>query len=129
VPLRPSLRVLLASAALAVAILVPSGGAVAGSSCKNLKVTDGLKADLHDAHARLTDRPFTGPKGRVYYGRCETRYYALASFKDADLGYTDQPEQFTRRAGHPWKDRGDTGGPPCDTRVPRALLKLWGFDC
>ena len=126
---RLSLRILLATALLAAAALAPAGSAPASSSCKVLKVTSDLKSDLHDAHARLTDRPFSGPKGRVYYGRCGTRYYALASFKDEDLGYTDQPEQFTRRAGHGWKDRGDTGGPPCDTRVPRALLKLWGFDC
>ena len=124
----PSLRVVAAAAALAAACLAPAPPA-AGATCKNLKVTDALKSDLHDAHARLTDRPFSGPKGRVYYGRCGTRYYALGWFKDEELGYQDQPEQLTRLSGHAWKDRGDTGGPPCDTRVPRALLRIWGFDC
>ena len=121
---------LLLTIALAAAFLCALPAAASAADCKNLKVTDTLKSQLRKAHERLTDRPFSGPKGRVYYGRCGTRYYALAMFKDAELGYQDQPEQFTRLAGHGWKDRGDTGGPPCDTRVPRALLRIWGFtDC
>ena len=122
-------RFLLAIAACAVALCALPGAASA-ADCKNLKVTDDLKADLRKAHDRITEREFSGPKGRVYHGRCGTRYYALASFKDPELGYQDQPEQFTRLSGHGWKDRGDTGGPVCDTAVPRALLRRWGFtDC
>lgn len=120
---------LLVTTALIVAALCALPGAASAADCKNLKVTDALKADLRKAHDRITDREFSGPKGRVYHGRCGSRYYALANFKDPELGYQDQPEQFTRLAGHGWKDRGDTGGPPCDTRVPRALLRIWGFDC
>ena len=122
-------RIVLTTAVLAV-VLCALPGAAGAAECKNLKVTDTLKSDLRKAHERLTDREFSGPKGRVYHGRCGTRYYALASFKDAELGYQDQPEQLTRLAGHGWKDRGDTGGPVCDTRVPRELLHRWGFsDC
>jgi hypothetical protein len=112
--------------ALAVA-LCALPGAASGAECKNLKVTDTLRTDLRKAHERVTDREFSGPKGRVYHGRCGTTYYALAQFKDAELGYQDQPERFTRRAGHGWKDRGDTGGTVCETGVPRALLRRWGF--
>ncbi|HEX8745459.1 MAG TPA: hypothetical protein VF712_20205 [Thermoleophilaceae bacterium] len=122
-------RLLLATAGAAL-VLCLAPGAASAAECKNLKVTDQLKLDLRKAHERLTDREFSGPKGRVYHGRCGTAYYALANFKDAELGYQDQPERFTRRAGHRWKDRGDTGGPVCDTGVPRALLHRWGFsDC
>jgi hypothetical protein len=121
-----SLRILVPLALLASVALVP-GPAPAASSCKKLTVTDGLRADLKEAHARLTDRPFAGPK-RVRYGRCGTKYYALASFKDKELGYQDQPEHFTRSAGHGWKDRGDTGGDPCGT-APDAMLRAWGIDC
>ena len=128
--MRGMTRILLITTTLAVALIALPTTAPAASSCKNLKVTKTLKRELHDVHDRLTDQEFTGPEGRVYYGRCGTRYYALASFEDADLGFQDQPEQFTRVAGHSWKDRGDTGGPVCDTRVPRALLHVWGFkDC
>jgi hypothetical protein len=121
-----SIRVALPCAALAAVCVLPAPAAAA--ECKNLKVTDGLKSDLHDAHERLTDRPFSGPKQRTYYGRCGTTRYALASFKDKELGFQDQPERFNRRPGHAWRDRGDTGGDVCGT-APRALLRIWGFAC
>lgn len=128
-PLPRSTRVLAALGLLAVVALVPSSGqAPAATSCKKLKVTSELRADLRKAHSRVTDRPFTGPS-TTKYGRCGTRYYALGWMKDEELGYQDQPERFTRLTGHGWKDRGDTGGPPCDTGFPRALLRLWGYDC
>jgi hypothetical protein len=120
-------RTLGAAAAMVVALLVapaPAGAA----ECKNLKVTDEVKTDLREAHARITDREFSGPKGRVYYGRCGTKRYALARFKDSELGYQDQPEYLTRSAGRNWKDRGDTGGDVCGT-APRALLRIWGLPC
>jgi len=120
-------RALLATAAIA-ALVVAAPSTAGAAECKNLKVTDGLKADLRGAHERITDRSFSGPKGRVYYGRCGTKYYALARFKDAELGYQDQPERFTRSAGRSWKDRGDTGGDVCGT-APGALLRTWGFSC
>jgi hypothetical protein len=119
-------RLLLVTAALATGLCAAPGGAAA-AECKNLKVTASLKTDLREAHERLTDREFSGPKGRVYYGRCGTTYYALASFKDAELGYTDQPERFSRKAGRSWKDRGDTGGDVC-AAAPAALLRRWGLD-
>jgi hypothetical protein len=122
-----AIRILLATSALAAALCAVPGGASAASSCKKLKVTDSLRGDLRDAHDALTDRAFSGPK-RVHYGRCGTTYYALADFKDPDTGYQDQPERFRHRAGKPWKDLGDTGGPVCDTGFPRALLHAWGFD-
>jgi hypothetical protein len=120
----PLLAVLVA---LAFVLALPAGSASA-ASCKKLKVTSELKAELRKAHERLTDRAFTGPT-KTHYGRCGTRYYALGWMKDAELGYQDQPERFTRLQGGAWKDRGDTGGPPCDTGFPRALLRLWGYDC
>src|SRR3954452_21289573 len=76
------------------------------------------------AHAKLADGPFSGP--RIYAGRCGTRSYALASFKDRELGFQDQPERFTRRGSGHWKDRGDTGG-DVYFAAPKALLRIWGL--
>jgi hypothetical protein len=123
---RISIRPAFASAVLATVCLLPAPAS--GADCKNLKVTDAVKSDLRDAHARLTDRPFSGPKGRVYYGRCGTTRYALARFKDKELDYTDQPEYLNRKSGRAWRDRGDTGGDVCGT-APPALLRVWGFAC
>jgi hypothetical protein len=125
---RCPLPVLVALAALTVVLLVPAGAASGATTCKRLTPTSDLRADLRKVHSRLTDRPFTGPKN-TKYGRCGTRYYALGWFKDAELGDQDQPERFTRLKGHGWKDLGDTGGPPCDTGFPKALLRAWGYDC
>jgi hypothetical protein len=115
-----------------VLLAVAAGGTYAESSsastCVNLKVTKKIKKALKAAHKRLTSRHFTGPKkGSIYYGRCGRTHYALASFKDKDLSYTDQPERFRRRAHHRWADKGDTGGDACGGPTPVKLLHLWGF--
>ncbi|HEY1360461.1 MAG TPA: hypothetical protein VGF21_19330 [Thermoleophilaceae bacterium] len=124
---RLPLAVLLVLVALAVAFTLPATSPA--SSCVNLHATGKLKKALRKAHKRLTDRPFSGPrKGSVYYGRCGSRYYALASFKDKEGGYQDQPERFRRKKHHRWKDYGDTGGDGCGAPTPRKLLQLWGFD-
>jgi hypothetical protein len=118
-------RVLLPLAVLAALVLVPARAPAA--TCSKLPNTAGLRADLRAAHAKLTSRPFTGPrKSTTYAGRCGTRSYALASFKDRELGFQDQPERFTRRGSGAWKDRGDTGGDVCSA-APRALLRIWGL--
>src|SRR4051794_2419738 len=112
----PSLRLLIALAALAAALCIPAADAGAAAVCQKLPVTKHLKKNLRAAHARLTDRKFSGPKGRVYYGRCGTkRWYALATFKDVRTGTGDQPEQFLRKPHQRWRDRGDTGGDVCGT--------------
>lgn len=116
---------LLPLAVLAALVLVPARAPAA--TCSKLPNTARLRADLRAAHAKLTDRPFSGPRKRTTYaGRCGTRSYALASFKDRELGFQDQPERFTRRGSGAWKDRGDTGGDVCSA-APRALLRIWGL--
>jgi hypothetical protein len=97
------------------------------ATCSKLPNTVQLRAQLRAAHARLTPRPFSGPrKSQIYVGRCGTRSYALASFKDRELGFQDQPERFSRRGSGEWKDRGDTGGDVCFA-APKALLRSWGL--
>lgn len=124
---RTSVAVALSAVALAGLTALPAASP-AQSSCTNLHATKKVKLALRRAHKRLTSRPFTGPqKGSLYYGRCGTTHYALASFKDATFGYQDQPERFRRRIHHRWKDFGDTGGDACGGPTPRALLHLWGF--
>jgi hypothetical protein len=122
----PSLRIVLALAALAAALCIPPLAANAAATCHQLNVTKHVKKQLRAAHARITNRPFTGPHKRVYYGHCGPTAYALASFKDNKVGFGDQPERFKRREGHGWKDRGDTGGDVCGA-APRVLLREWGF--
>jgi hypothetical protein len=128
---RDDCRVRLARAILPLALLagpllvVPARAPAA--TCSKLPNTPQLRAELRAAHARLTDRPFSGPrKNQIYVGRCGPRSYALASFKDRDLGFQDQPERFTRRGSSQWKDRGDTGGDVCFA-APTALLRIWGL--
>jgi hypothetical protein len=123
----PLIAVLLLVAVLVAASLPAASPA---SSCVNLHVTKKVKRALRKAHARLTSRPFSGPRrGSVYYGRCGSTHYALASFKDlGGGGYQDQPERFRRRRHHRWKDFGDTGGDGCGAPTPTALLHIWGFD-
>jgi hypothetical protein len=76
----------LASAALTTAALGPVVLAGAATTCVNLKVDAATRRALIQAHDRLTPRPFTGPrKGSVYYGRCGSTRYALASFRDRTL--------------------------------------------
>jgi hypothetical protein len=124
---RGPLGVLLVLVALAVAISLPVSSSA--STCVNLHATKKVRKALKKAHKRLTDRPFTGPRrGSVYYGRCGSTHYALASFKDREGGYQDQPERFRRLKHHRWKDKGDTGGDACGGPTPRKLLHIWGFD-
>jgi hypothetical protein len=121
----PLARRLLPVAALVALLLVPARAPAA--TCSKLPNTARLRADLRAAHAKLTDRPFSGPrKSETFAGRCGTRSYALASFKDRELGFQDQPERFTRRGSGAWKDRGDTGGDVCFA-APKALLRIWGL--
>src|SRR3954453_11151797 len=117
-PKRTPLGVLLTVVALAVAVSLPTESPA--SSCVDLHATKKVRKALKKAHKRLTDRPFTGPRrGSVYYGRCGSTHYALASFKDLrGGGYQDQPERFRRRRHHRWKDFGDTGGDGCGAPTP-----------
>jgi hypothetical protein len=120
-----SIRAIVPLAVLAGLLLVPTRAPAA--TCSKLPNTAQLRAALRAAHAKLTDQPFTGPrKSQTYAGRCGTRAYALASFKDPELGFQDQPERFTRRGASQWKDRGDTGGEVCFA-APKALLRIWGL--
>jgi hypothetical protein len=124
--------------AAVVAVALACGGGAAGhanlasaaSSCKNLSVSKIVRKHLRAAHRKVTSRPFSGPQhGTTRYGRCGATRYGLAHFKDQALGYTDQPEVFTRKSGKQWRDRGDTGGDPCGSEVPKAMLRLWNFHC
>ena len=116
---------LLAAALAGLPVGLASAPTASAATCRNLTASTAVKADLRAAHRRVTSRPFTGPRaGSTYYGRCGRIYYALASFRDRQLGYQDQPERFVRRAGGRWRDRGDTGGDVCDA-APRALLRIW----
>jgi hypothetical protein len=125
----PARTPLLALAATLASGLLALPGVAQASSCHNLKLTDTTRRALVAAHHRATKRPFTGPrKGSTYYGRCGSTYYALASFNDYQLGYTDQPEAFRKTKGHRWFDRGDTGGDVC-TSAPRALRRIWRLTC
>jgi hypothetical protein len=130
--MRDDCSVLLARALILLAVhAVMLGGVLfvtaraPAATCSKLPNTARLRADLRAAHAKLTDRPFSGPRrSTTYAGRCGTRSYALASFKDRELGFGDQPERFTRRGSGTWKDRGDTGGDVCFA-APSALLRIW----
>jgi len=118
---------LLAALALLLAAVLFLTASAPAATCSKLPSTAKLRTDLRAAHAKLTDRSFSGPrKSTTYAGRCGTRSYALASFKDRELGFQDQPERFTRRGSGAWKDRGDTGGDVCFT-APKALLRIWGL--
>jgi hypothetical protein len=98
--------------------------------CANARLTDTVRAELLAARRKL-DHTAKGPKpGQSYYGSCGDKIYALASFRNAQLGYQDQPEVFRKVGGGAWRDLGDTGGPPgaCG-RVPRRLMKVWRIRC
>jgi hypothetical protein len=104
--------------------------ATAPRPCANLVATPAVKSTLLSVH-RAIDPTATGPRrGSTYYGRCDSTRYALASFKNANTGYDDQPEAFSRGSGA-WRDLGDTGGPVEDNcgRIPPPLMAAWGFDC
>ena len=111
-----------------------TGSASAGTSgtpiARNLVATAKVKAALRAAHLRTVpaaDRAKTrGPlRGSTYYGSYGSRRYALATFSHPRVGTTDQPELFSKLPGHPWRDRGDSGG--CLTKgvIPPALVRLW----
>jgi hypothetical protein len=66
-------------------------------------------------------------KGSVYYGRCGSTQYAIATFSEA---LADQPEKFRKLAGRRWVDKGDgfeTGCGDARRPIPRALVRLWRF--
>jgi hypothetical protein len=119
---------LLTVVALGVAISIPVASDARGH-CVNLESTKKVRKALKKAHKRLThSSSWRGPRsGSVYYGRCGSTHYALASFKDPQFGYQDQPERFRRLKHHGWKDKGDTGGDGCGGPTPRKLLHIWGF--
>lgn len=93
-------------------------------SCRNLRVTTSVRLALRRAHGNR-DGPIE--KGSVYYGRCGSTQYAIATFSEA---LADQPEKFRKLAGRRWVDKGDGFESGCgDARrpIPRALVRLWGF--
>lgn len=101
-------------------------GAQAKRTCHNLTVTDHVREALYTAH----DRPKEGPisPGSIYFGRCGSTRYAIASFSKA---LADQPEKFKHRKGHRWKDKGDGFEDGCSAGarypIPKALVKIWGI--
>lgn len=121
--------------AVAAALFVVPGSSKSGTlaspaalarapSCKNLTVTDGVRHALKRAHGH---RDGAIAKGSVYYGRCCSTRYAIATFSKA---VADQPEKFRRRAGHRWKDEGDgfeTGCTSARRPIPKALVRIWGL--
>jgi hypothetical protein len=117
--------------AWAVLVLAAGGiaaGAPAGVSaapaCVNLRATPDLRAKLRVAHH---NRDGAIAKGSVYYGRCGSTHYAIASFSKA---LADQPEKFRKLAGRGWVDKGDGFENGCDAGarrpIPKALVRLWG---
>lgn len=115
----------LAVVAIIVGLATAAGAAPAAASCQNLRIGPTLRSALTQAHPQKKEGPIA--KGSVYYGRCGSTRYALATFSNA---LADQPERFRRRAGHRWFDLGDTGDPfDCsssnDYRIPHSLLRLW----
>jgi len=93
-------------------------------SCRNLRVTTSVRIALRRAHGNR-DGPIE--KGSVYYGRCGSTQYAIATFSEA---LADQPEKFRKLAGRRWVDKGDgfeTGCGDARRPIPRALVRLWRF--
>src|SRR3954447_582809 len=119
---------LLTVVALGVAISIPAASDAA-KHCVNLESTTKVRKALKKAPTRLPhSSSWRGPrKGSVYYGRCGSTHYALASFKDPKFGYQGQPERFRRLKHHGWKDKGDTGGDGCGAPTPRKILHIRGF--
>jgi hypothetical protein len=122
------MRTLIAAAAVAATVVLGSaaGGASGATTCKNLKLTTGLRSALQQAHGRAAiDGPIA--KGSIYYGRCGSTHYAIATFSKA---LADQPEKFRKLAGRRWVDKGDGFENGCDASarrpIPKALVKLWG---
>lgn len=112
---------------------VPSVPAHA-APCRALTPTRHLRVTLRRVHRRTLapGAHARGPVGRVLYGRCGRRFYAFASFRHRIngmyFGTQDQPERFSRRAHHRWRDRGDTGGDLCGL-APFGLTRAWSIHC
>ncbi len=80
---------------------------------------------LEKAHGTAAnDGPIA--KGSIYYGRCGSTYYAIATFSKA---LADQPEKFRKLSGRRWVDKGDGFENGCDAGarrpIPKALVALW----
>lgn len=124
----PALRRLAVGATAATALVAASAlpaGSVAAPRCHNLAVDGATRAALYKAHGRPREGAIS--KGSIYYGRCGTTRYAIASFSKA-LG--DQPEKFRRLPGRPWVDQGDGFENGCGNArrpIPQALVRMWGF--
>ena len=126
---RPTVTIVLAATAAALAV-TSTGHAT--SSPRNLVATAAVKAQLREAHLKLLSaaarKGVRGPlKGKTYYGSFGSTRYAIATFSVPGLGTQDQPELFSKPAGRPWRDRGDTGGCISSRIIPAPLLRLWGF--
>lgn len=127
---------MLGTAARAIAVgvtaIVIVAAAHAAPSPRNLVATPAVKAQLRAARLKtipVADRAgVRGPlKGLTYYGSYGPARYAIATFSRPGLGTQDQPELFSKAAGKPWRDRGDTGGCISSRIIPAPLLRLWGF--
>jgi hypothetical protein len=114
--------------ALSLSALVAAAGvsstAAGAPSCQNLRIDPGLRAKLTAAHHRSREGAIS--KGSIYYGRCGSTHYAIATFSKA---LADQPEKFRKLAGHSWVDKGDGFEDGCDagarSPIPKALVALW----
>jgi hypothetical protein len=120
------MRTLIAAVAVTAVLLgSAAGGASGATTCKNLKAPLSLKGLLEKAHGRAaSDGPIA--KGSIYYGRCGSSYYAIATFSRA---LADQPEKFRKLAGRRWVDKGDGFENGCDAGarrpIPKSLVRLW----
>lgn len=129
-PARRAAATLTATAATLVAAAglgLPAAGpaTAAAPPCRNLTVDAATRAALLKAHDRPRDGRISA--GSVYYGRCGTTRYAIASFSKA---LADQPEKFRKLPGRPWVDQGDGFEDGCGNArrpIPQALVRLWGF--
>jgi hypothetical protein len=62
---------------------------------------------------------------KLYYGNCGTTFYADLFLFGSKTGDTDQPGQFSRKAGGKWRNIGDGGCDPTNTQIPSKLKRLW----
>ena len=90
------MRTLIAAVAVAAAVLsTAAGGASGATTCQNLPIPKTLHTLLAEAHGTAAnDGPIA--KGSIYYGRCGSTRYAIATFSKA---LADQPEKFRKLAG------------------------------
>jgi hypothetical protein len=121
------MRTFIVAAAIAVVTILSTvaGGASGATTCQNLRAPSSLKSVLEQTHGTAAN---DGPirKGSIYYGRCGSTRYAIATFSKA---LADQPEKFRKLAGRRWADKGDGFENGCDASarrpIPKALVKLW----